>query len=81
MSKALHVYRLNVTLPPGSGDPEWEPPGWDDDMHNAGEGFRWPRVTRFLSQSAAERRANLLRKYGATVTVERSHAVKWGTDA
>ena len=80
MASTVRVYRLNVTLPPGSDDPEWEPPGWTDDDHYAGQAFQWPRVTRYLSMSKAQRRADLLRKYGATVTVECSLPVTWPAD-
>jgi hypothetical protein len=76
-ARKVYLYRLNVTLPPEAADPDWEPDGWATDPHNAGQGFQWPRVTRYLSLHRAECRAYLLRKYGAQVTVERSAPVTW----
>lgn len=77
MPRKVYLYRLNVTLPPEAADPNWEPAGWEDDPHNAGQSFQWPRVTRYLAASRAEHRARLLRKYGAEVTIERSAPVTW----
>jgi hypothetical protein len=64
-------------------DPNWEPEGWDGDTGYYGpdfDGFRWPDARRrFLSHTSAVNRANLLRKYGATVDIERSDRVTWPT--
>jgi len=79
------VYRLHVTYPEGSFEPEWEPPGWEPDYWvdpdtGAHEPmpFRWPAERLFLSRSAAQRRAVQLRSYGAKVEVEESEPVVWG---
>lgn len=75
------VYRLEVTYPPGSHTPDWEPEDWDpptwwgdpEDYVN----FRWPRVRLYLSATAARKRATLLRQFGATVDVVRSEPIEW----
>ncbi len=87
-SRAAHrddyVYRLIVTYPPNSRDGSWEPPGYDgyDQLDEFGTGewrpFSWPANRLCLSATTAKRRADLFRKYGATVTVERSGPVTWG---
>ena len=80
MTQKTHVYRLDITYPPGSTTPGWEPEGWDDDEHNnSGENgwFRWPKERMFLSASGAENRAGLLRHYGAAVSIRRSKPVEW----
>jgi hypothetical protein len=74
------VYRLNVTYPPGSLEPGWEPPGWTITGPNGYEDrpdFRWPRERLYLSRSGAKTGADLFRKYGAEVTIERSDPVTW----
>lgn len=81
---ATHVYRLDVTYPPRSQEPGWEPPGWEPD-YTVGPGgsddefyqFRWPASRLCLSAATAKRRADLFRKYGAEVTVVRSLPVEW----
>jgi hypothetical protein len=40
-------------------------------------GFRWPAGRTFLSATSAKRRAELLRRLGCEVTVERSLPVEW----
>ena len=91
--RAVYVYRLAVTLPPGSDAPGWEPDSWvewceehgweeyeqDTGARNAPT-FSWPRLLQrkhFLSAPGAERRARMLRGFGALVEVERSQAVQW----
>lgn len=64
----------------------WEPPGWEGgDGSYYGpdfDGFRWPDARRrFLSHTSAVRRADLLRKYGAKVEVERSEPVTFVTNS
>jgi hypothetical protein len=84
-----HVYRLIVRYPPRSQEPGWEPPGWEPDTlrypgapRDEDDGsFRWPQNRLCLTPGTAKRRADLFRKYGAEVTIERSEPVAWpGTD-
>jgi hypothetical protein len=84
----VHVYRLEVTYPPGSRQPDWRPACWSDPeflrrlsrrarRHHRRAGFRWPAERMFLSASGARQRAGLLRWYGADVEVFRSLPVEW----
>lgn len=85
--RRTYLYRLNVQLPPGSDEPGWEPPGWSDDPEHKVQDpetggyetadFSWPALRAYLSPAAANRRATLLRRYGAVVTVERSEPIAW----
>lgn len=85
--RKTYLYRLHVEYPPGSDELEWEPPGWRDNPEHwdtdpetgapEPRWFSWPTVRLYLSQTAAKRRADLLRSYGATVTVERSQPIVW----
>jgi hypothetical protein len=89
----MRVYRLQVAYPEGSHDehglpvPGWQPPGWVPTFgyaHDDGpEPFGWPRVRAYLSRGGADKRADLLRSFGATVEVEASKPVEWeeATDA
>ena len=82
-----YLYRLDVTYPPGSNEYGWSPPGWDEDPTNdaveAETGapytapFWWPTHHVYQSRSGAKKRADLLRKYGATVALIRSNPVTW----
>lgn len=82
-----YVYRLNIEYPPGSvNDWDWEPDGWtaeapeyreDDTGAWVTAPFQWPSNRRFLTKPAAERRAAWLRKWGATVVIERSEPIVW----
>jgi hypothetical protein len=80
--RIVYVWRLEVTYPAGSREPGWSPPGWvsgwepDPDVGEV-EVFRWPAVHDHLSRSGAETRAELLRRFGATVEVIRSQPVAW----
>lgn len=88
---SAYVYRLDVTYPPGSDEYGWAPEGWDDAPENqemepdtgawGPAPFHWPAVRRYQSRGGAERRAELLRSYGATVTVVRSNPVTWPAGA
>lgn len=80
-----YAYRLVVTYPEGVG---WAnpPQAWkgdlDDDLAynsdpEADNGFHWPRVRPYLSRSGAKARADLLVRYGCTVTIERSDPITW----
>jgi len=83
------VYRLAVTFPEGCDAPGWEPAdwaaicddyGWSDSnygMRTQREWFGWPRRRLSFTRTAAEKRAALLRRCGATVTVEASNPVTW----
>lgn len=62
-ARPVHVYRLDVTYPPGA-DPA-----------------QWPLPRAYLSRKGADHRAAILREHGATVTVARSLAVVWPTNA
>jgi hypothetical protein len=81
-ARPVYVYRLDVVYPEGV---DWRnpPPAWEPDTFVYGDGetadttFHWPQIRQYLSARAAENRANLLRKYGATVTVVRSQPVEW----
>ncbi|WP_433357742.1 hypothetical protein ACQP25_44950 (plasmid) [Microtetraspora malaysiensis] len=85
--RKTYLYRLNVEYPPGSDEWGWEPPGWQHnpiaqviDPETGGHecaSFSWPTVRPYLSQSAAKRRADLLRSYGAVVTIQRSQPIAW----
>jgi hypothetical protein len=79
-----YVYRLVVTYPEGSLEWGWEPPGWErypeDHFYvpdDEGVEFRWPANRLCLSPATAKRRADLFRKYGATVEIVRSLPVEW----
>ena len=77
-----YVYRLDVTLPDGSDEPGWHPDGWvaqewdDADGHYVQE-FKWPRKRQCLSLTTANRWAQQLRSWGATVRICRSEPVVW----
>jgi hypothetical protein len=79
--RTLYVYRLVVTLPEGSDEPGWRPEEYDDQYSRYQDDdetqFRWPRRRLYLSSEAAHARANLLRRWGADVKVERSEPVTW----
>lgn len=88
--KSVHVYRLAVTLPEGSTVPGWEPENWEEwceahdlwiNEYDTGASvtppFKWRMRRNFLSKSAADRHAEWLREFGATVTVEKSNPVTW----
>lgn len=75
-----YVYRLDVTYPPGSLELGWAPPGWEPEpgAYPPGEDyFRWPANRLCLTATTAKRRADLFRKYGATVEIVRSKPVEW----
>lgn len=82
--RRTYAYRLDVTYPEGSNERGWEPKDWDGwadevagDLDASSIYFQWPSVKTYLSQSTAKRRADLLRKYGATVTIIRSEPIVW----
>jgi hypothetical protein len=73
---------------PGEGDrlqwvpvPGWAPPGWQPDADFIKEfgtpEFVWPSTnTTYRSHAGAEKRATLLKSYGATVVIERT-VTRW----
>lgn len=65
-----YAYRLNVVLPDG-------PTVTDDAVMDDDGWFHWPARRVYFDQRNANRRADLFRKYGATVTVERSDPIVW----
>lgn len=91
-SDNLPCYRLKVTYPPEALTPEgwldwrWQPPDWEPapyDYHDpyGDVSFHWPRANRrFFSKKCANDRADLLRKFGATVEVEESAPIEWPSD-
>lgn len=70
------VYRLDVTYPPGSDAPGWQPEGWVPLPFHPVK-FRWPRHRKFLSKRGAHNLAAVFRRYGAEVTVVASDPVTW----
>lgn len=82
MTRPTYVYRLRVEYPEGV---DWRnpPEAWEADEWQAADGsiesreFQWPRVRPYLSASGAKARADLLRKYGCTVEIERSEPVRF----
>jgi len=83
---SVFVYRLDITYPEGSTEWGWEPEGewWKELSGGQGPGpdetFSWPQEHLYLSRSGASKRADLLRKWGATVRVEKSRPVEWDGD-
>ena len=84
----LRLYRLHVTYPEGSHAWGWEPKGWADDPANGLPyssdpddedyiPFSWPAVKVYQSRKGASGRANLLRRFGATVRIEESEPITW----
>lgn len=74
------VYRLVVEVPEESWEPGWMPEGWGHQPWTPEEErttFQWPRTRDYLSRSGAEKRADLFRKYGATVRVVASAPVEF----
>lgn len=68
------VWRIDVTLPPGSQTPGWQPPDWDPAQHGP---FVWPRRRLCLSRSTAKRWKRQLEAWGAYVTVHASYPIRW----
>lgn len=77
----VYVWKLNVTLPEGVG-PDNPPEGWEPMVIDGPEGqesrpFSWPTRRHYLSAKSAEERAAMLRRWGCTVTIDRSRPVRW----
>lgn len=72
------VYRLDVEIPEGSDRYGWRPENWEPEVYDGEEWeFTWPRRRNYLSQTSADRRAQLLRSWGAKVEVLRSQPVEF----
>jgi hypothetical protein len=78
--RPLYAYRLIVEYPEGV---DWlHPPHlWEQERaegeHEHMDGFDWPQVRRYLSYSGAKKRADLLRRYGCVVGIQRSERIEW----
>jgi hypothetical protein len=88
VSRAVQVYRLDITYPEGCNRIGWRPELWSNPEFLATltrqqkkdlrkRDFHWPRERMFLSSSSAYARAWLLRSYGADVEVHASEPVLW----
>jgi hypothetical protein len=73
---------------PGDDEPQWvpvsgwAPPGWKPEGNYikmlGTSKFVWPSTKKlYRSRSTANKRANLLRSFGATVVIERSNKIVW----
>jgi hypothetical protein len=74
--RPLYAYRLIVEYPPGV-DYMNPPELWERDDDPDSPGFAWPRDRRYLSLSGAKKRADLLRRYGCVVGIQRSERIEW----
>lgn len=78
--RPLYAYRLVVEYPDGV---DWmNPPElWHQERaegeHDGEDGFQWPNARRYLSYSGAKKRADLLRRYGCVVGIQRSEPIEW----
>lgn len=92
MARKTYAYRLEVTYPEGSQEPDWEPSawpeickerGWYEEAYGASTWPDWPgwatwtKRKTYLSGSAAAKRKKLLERFGATVTMIRSLPIEW----
>lgn len=77
-ARTVYVYRLNIKFPPGSDQPGWRPADYDTTWLPEDADLRvfsWPKRRLYLSASAAEKRAAMLRRWGCTVGIDRSAPV------
>jgi hypothetical protein len=77
--RPLYAYRLVVEYPAGV-DALNPPHLWLEDRSEEDTGewyFGWPRDRRYLSYSGAKKRADLLRRYGCVVGIQRSERIEW----
>lgn len=81
--RPLYAYRLIVEYPEGV---DWTNPPhlWLEDRGEEGppDGdrvlyFDWPKRRHYLSMSGAKKRADLLRRYGCVVGIQRSESIEW----
>jgi len=89
MARRICLYRLDVTYPEGSDDPEWEPADWEticeeremaDHYYGAvkyPEWSGWPTPRIYRTRSGAERRRDYLERCGAKVVIHQSLPVEW----
>ena len=76
-NRRVYLYRLDVEYPPADFENDAMREWVADHEQNLPwpSRFHWPSARMYLSRTAAHGRADLLRSYGATVTVVRSHPV------
>lgn len=74
--RPLYAYRLIVEYPDGV-DYMNPPHLWERDPDPEAPGFQWPQTRRYLSYSGAKKRADLLRRYGCVVGIQRSERIEW----
>ncbi len=75
--RPLYAYRLIVEYPEGV---DWTNPPhlWEEEYGNDPlTSFSWPQTHRYLSYSGAKKRADLLRRYGCVVGIQRSERIEW----
>lgn len=77
----VYVYRLVVEYPEGVG-PDNPPKKWEPMVVDTIDGperqvFSWPTRIHYMSRAGANERADLLRRWGCTVTIKRSNPVTW----
>lgn len=78
--RPLYAYRLVVEYPDGI---DWTNPPklWQEDRDEGGIDpdltFSWPARRHYLSMSGARKRADLLRRYGCVVGIQRSDRITW----
>lgn len=81
--RATYLYRVRVIkYPEGSEVYGWAPENWEPYIDGADPFadeavFSWPNQRQYLSKKNADGRAELFRKYGAEVVVERSDPITW----
>lgn len=72
--RPLYAYRLIVEYPEGEAPPQlWLDEYGDEPLAS----FQWPQARRYLSYSGAKKRADLLRRYGCVVGIQRSERIEW----
>ena len=73
-ARPLYAYRLLVEYPDITEPPKcWE----EMYMDEPNAVFQWPRVKTYLSLTGVRKRADMLRRYGCVVTIERSEPITW----
>ncbi len=72
--RPLYAYRLEVEYPAGDEPPTLWQEEYADEPHVV---FQWPQTRRYLSYSGARKRADLLRRYGCVVGIQRSEPITW----
>lgn len=75
--RPLYAYRLEVEYPHGI---DWSNPPklWEEEYGSEPlNSFSWPAHRHYLSMSGARKRAELLRRYGCVVGIQRSNRITW----